>query len=99
MAMHGSLLLARENKQLREANERQKRKRAQKRSYISTRGLLTIAEGLQRVEANRVTKRVAKEVEGVQSQQLRQRAPPRCSICNSLLHKAPRCPSLQRAYR
>jgi hypothetical protein len=47
MAMHSAVLLTNENKQLRAANERQKRKRAQRRSYIATGGVLTVEEGIQ----------------------------------------------------
>ena len=94
MAMHGSLILAEENKQLREENQRQKRKKTQKRSYIGTEGLLTISEGLHRAEeANRVVEEVSRGEE-VQMRQVKQRAPPKCSICNSLSHKAPKCPGL-----
>ena len=42
MAMHSAVLLADENKKLRAANERQKKKRAVRRSYIATGGVLTV---------------------------------------------------------
>ena len=42
MAMHSAVLLTDENKKLRAANERQKKKRAIRRSYIATGGVLTV---------------------------------------------------------
>jgi hypothetical protein len=48
LAMHNVVLLAEENKQLRAANERQKKKRAKRREYIATGGVLTVREGLAR---------------------------------------------------
>ncbi|KFY19052.1 hypothetical protein V493_08171, partial [Pseudogymnoascus sp. VKM F-4281 (FW-2241)] len=48
MAMHSAVLLADENRRLRAANERQKKKRAVRRSYIATGGVLTAQEGLNR---------------------------------------------------
>jgi hypothetical protein len=95
MVIHRSLILAEENKQLKEENTRQKWKRAQKCLYIGTEGLLTIAEGLHWVETNRVVEKVAEEVEEDQSQQLRQYTLPKYSLYSSLLYKAPRYPSLQ----
>ena len=58
-------------------------------------GLLTVAEGLSRIEeATRVVE-VANRTGKGESQQPRQRAAPRCSLCNSLSHRAPKCPCLQ----
>jgi hypothetical protein len=42
MAMHSAVLLADENKKLRATNKRQKKKRAVRRSYIATGGVLTV---------------------------------------------------------
>ena len=47
MAMNSAMLLAEENRQLRAENERQKSKRAKKRSYIAKGGVLTVEEGLE----------------------------------------------------
>ena len=44
LAMHGALLLTIENEKLRTENQRQKRKRAQKRSYLAKGGILTGAK-------------------------------------------------------
>jgi hypothetical protein len=46
MAMNSAVLLAEENRQLQAENERQKKKRANRRSYIATGGVLTVQEGL-----------------------------------------------------
>ena len=48
MAIYSVVLLTDENKKLRAANERQKKKRAVQRSYIATGGVLTVQEGLNR---------------------------------------------------
>ena len=45
LAMNSAVLLAEENRQLRRANERQKRKRAKKRTFIARGGVLTVQEG------------------------------------------------------
>ena len=49
MAMHGAVLLAEENRQLRTENQRQKKKKQRKRTFIATGGVLTVQEGLDRV--------------------------------------------------
>ena len=40
--MNSAVLLAEENRQLRGENKRQKKKRAKRRAFIATRGVLTI---------------------------------------------------------
>ena len=50
LVMHSAVLLTDENKKLWTANERQKKKRAVRRSYIATGGVLTVQEGLNRSE-------------------------------------------------
>ena len=59
--MNSAVLLAEENRQLRVENERQKKKRAKKRLYIATGGVLTIQEGLDlsNVANTRLESRVA----------------------------------------
>jgi hypothetical protein len=44
--MHNAVLLIEENRQLQAENERQKKKRAKQRLYITTGGVLTVQEGL-----------------------------------------------------
>ena len=45
MAMNSAVLLAEENRQLHIENQRQKKKRAERRSYIATGGVLTFRKG------------------------------------------------------
>jgi len=51
MAMLSAVLLASENENLRMENRRQKRKRAQRRTYIARGGVLLGAEGASRAQA------------------------------------------------
>src|SRR5450432_2211420 len=46
MAMNSAVLIVEENRQLRIENQRQKKKRAKRRSYIATGGVLIVQEGL-----------------------------------------------------
>lgn len=88
MAMHSAVLLADENKKLRAANERQKKKRAVRRSYIATGGILTVQEGLDRSVAINIEP-TAQSTGGAREQRIR--APRTCSICGSLEHTARTC--------
>ena len=89
MAMHSAVLLTDENKKLRAANERQKKKRAVRRSYIATGGVLTVQEGLDRsVIAN--TEPTGQSTSEVEERRIR--APRTCSMCKSLEHLARTCP-------
>ena len=92
MAMHSAILLASENERLAAENGRQKRKRAQKRSYVARGGIYTAAEALNL--ANNQQRELAEAIQAEGSQQ-RQRAPLRCSWCSSLEHKITRCPGYQ----
>ena len=86
--MYSAVLLADENKKLRAANERQKKKRAVRRSYITTGGVLTIQEGVNRsVTTN--TEATGESTGGVEERRIR--APRTCSICRSLEHTARTC--------
>jgi hypothetical protein len=90
--MNSTVLLAEENRQLQAENERQKKKRVKKRSYIATGGVLTVQEGLD-------LSQIANE--GLQSRvatletTVKTRAPRMCSMCKSLLHTARTCPTKQ----
>ena len=96
MAMQGAALLASENEQLRVANARQKAKRGGKRSFIATGGILTMGEGAElahnQIEEQNVTPPEGGVPGGVPR---KTRAKLHCSLCNSLEHKAPQCPSCQ----
>ena len=87
MVMQNAALLLEENKQLRAANDRQKAKRARKRLFISQLTTLTAAEGIQLVQQSNIQDTAP----AVESNGIRQRAPPRCSLCNSLQHNARTC--------
>lgn len=88
MAMHSAVILASQNEQLLAENRRQKRKRAQKRSYIAKGGVLSVAEAQKLIN-------IAVEAENqptvAEAPEQQKRAPPKCSLCGSLLHKANRC--------
>jgi hypothetical protein len=86
--MHNAAILAGENESLRATNERQKRKQAKQRSYIATERVLTVEEGMRRVE-----QRDADRNGGIESglSEGKQRAPRRCSKCNSYNHTARTC--------
>jgi len=87
MAMLSAVLLASENEKLRIENQRQKRKRAQPRTYIARGGVLSGAEGLSRAQAAEAPAEAAAERP--------QRAPRKCSICASTEHNARTCPRRQ----
>ena len=88
MAMHSAVLLVTENEKLRTKNQRQKRKRAQKRSYLAKGGILTgiTAQTL-------IQNRESSHTEAVEGREGKvwQYAPPKCSLCQSLLHNARTC--------
>jgi hypothetical protein len=83
MAMNSAVLLAEENRQLRIENQRQKKKRAKKRSYIATGSVLIVQKGLDLLQiANEgLEGRVANEEAIVRTRVL-------CtySMCKSLSH-------------
>jgi hypothetical protein len=86
--MHKAAILEKENEGLRAANERQKRKKAKKRSYIATDSVLTVQEAVDLME-NRDTV-VNAGTEGDASV-VTTRAPRKCSKCNSTGHTARTC--------
>lgn len=92
MAMHNAVLLASQNEKLFAENHRQKRKRAQRHSYIAREGVLTGGEAQSLIETddNSGTAAVEEAASGV-----RQRAPPKCSVCSSLAHNARTCSERQ----
>ena len=97
--MHSATILAEENRKLRSENERQKKKRATRRQYIATGGVLTVREGIRRVQASQQaigqvqTGNIAL-VEGIITplEQLQTRAPRMCSVCRSLAYTTRTCP-------
>ena len=90
--MSSAVLLTSENKKLRIENQRQKKKRAKKRTYIARGGILSGAEGASRAQAARegVVERAAEA-----AAERPQRAPRKCSMCESTEHTARTCPRRQ----
>ena len=94
LTMQGAILLAKENKDLRAANEKQKQKRTRSRRQIPT------EEGLSVQEASQL---ITEPVESIEAPpppprrspspalQPRARAPPKCSGCGEIGHKINRC--------
>jgi len=88
VAMHSAIFLAHENERLRTENQRQKRKKAQKRSYLAKGGVLTGAEAQSLIETERISRT---EAEARDRGEVRQRALLKCSVCQSLEHNARTC--------
>ena len=88
MAMHSAVLLADENRALRAANKKQKRKQGRTNVAISQGGVLTVAEDQDRTE--RAVKERLEPAEH-QSSKPKKRAPSRCSLCSSFEHTARSC--------
>ena len=92
MAMLSTVLLTSENEKLRIENQCQKKKRAEKRTYIARGGVLSGAEGASRAQA-------AQEgvVEGAAeaATERPQRVPRKCSMCYSIKHNIRTCPRRQ----
>jgi len=73
-------------------NQRQKRKRAKKCTYIARGGVLLGAEGASRAQA---TQGGAAEGAAEAVAERPQQVPRKCSICKSLEHTAHTCPRRQ----
>ena len=89
LAMQSATLLKAENKTLRAANEKVKKKRAKKRSYIGRGEILTPAEALGSCAPEAGVEIVP--VEPIVAPRA-QRGPRLCSICRSPSHTARSCP-------
>ena len=86
------MLLASENKKLYIKNQRQKRKRVKKCTYIARGGILLGAEGASRAQA--IQGGVAGGAVEAAAERP-QRVPRKCSMCKSLEHTACTCPRRQ----
>ena len=93
--MNSAVLLAEENRQLRRENARQKKKRAKKKAYIATGGVLTLQEGIDLNQAGPKGPKGPKGRAVNQEANVQPRAPRMCSLCRSLLHTARTCPVKQ----
>lgn len=61
--MHNAVIFTEENRQLWAKNQKQKAKRAKKRIYIATKGVLSVQESLNRL--NTASKELVREVGGI----------------------------------
>lgn len=92
LVMHSSAILMVENKTLRAANEKVKKKRQQKRSYIDRGGALTrleVEEGQNQVV---IEEEVGNQRVVHSEPEVLNRTPRMCSLCRSLQHTARTCP-------
>lgn len=88
MAMHSAAILAAENRALKAANKKQKRKQERRHTYIGQEDALTIEEGIDRVRrANEEESRVVE----VTKERPQKRAARQCSICRTVRHTAHTC--------
>lgn len=92
VAMNQALILDHEVKQLRSSNQRQKQKRETSRTYIASGGILTGAEGQQRVQEMEEAGREVVE----EGERPRKRAPPQCTNCHLIGHNRTSCPTRPR---
>jgi hypothetical protein len=92
MAMHSATILAVENRKLRAANEKVKKKRQKKKSYVGRGGVLSAIEVQEAQRGSRTEVEVEIPVVGQPSHDVLPRAPRMCSICRSLEHTARTCP-------
>ena len=90
--MNSAILLVKENRQLHIENQRQKKKKAKRRLYITTSSVLIVQKGLDLLQTTNesLQGRVA-----TKKATIRMRAPRTCSICKSLSHTARTCPTKQ----
>lgn len=92
MAMHGAALVSEENERLRSENQRQRRKRDMRRSYVAHGGVLAVEKGLRLAEesANGV------EGSGARSGATRKTGAQRlCSRCKLPGHDVRSCPGIK----
>ena len=88
--MHSAVILAKENSELRTANQRRKQKQQHRRRYIAHGGVLQAQQGqflVQRVENGE------QEANQNGATNVRRRALPTCSNCHIQGHTIRQCPS------
>jgi hypothetical protein len=86
--MQSARILAAENKKLRAASQRERRRQDQRHQYIARGGALQAQQG-QQLAAE--AERVVVEVEQAQATRGRQRAPPTCTKCHVQGHTRTQC--------
>lgn len=92
MAMHNATLLAAENRKLRAANEKVRKKREKRKTYVGKGGSLTALEVQEAQRVVAIQEEVENPVVEQPVQPSRSRAPRMCSLCRSLDHTARTCP-------
>lgn len=92
LAMYGVTILTAENRQLRAANEKVRKKRTKKTEFVSRGGTLTAQEVLETRDQALIHAEARIPVVELPSRTVSTRAPLTCSICKSLEHTARRCP-------
>ena len=92
MAMHSATILAAENKRLQTANEKVKKKRQKKKSYVGKGGVLSAAEVQEAQRGVVIEEDTTMQIVTQPSQLSFTCAPQLCSICRSLEHTACTCP-------
>ena len=95
MAIQSAVLLAAENRKLRAANERVKKKRAKRKSYVGKGQVLSAQEVQEGQVQSVVEEEGGNQVIRESELALPIRAPRTCSICRSLEHTARTCPERQ----
>jgi hypothetical protein len=93
LTMHSAVLLVDQNEKLQAENKRQKRKREQKRTFLTKGGVLSGAEAQALIENGESSRT---EVVEAEPSGVRRRAPSKCSLCSSLEHNARTCAKRQR---
>jgi DDE superfamily endonuclease len=93
IAMHSAVILAKENKELRTANERRERKQQYRRQYIAQGGVLQTQQGQFLTQTRENRDQEAGQNKGVV---VRQRAPKTCSNCGIQSHTRTTCSNIQR---
>jgi hypothetical protein len=91
LAMHNATILAAENRQLRAANAKVRKKRAKKTVLVSRGGTLTAQEVLESQNQAVIHDEVRIQVVEPPSRTVSTRAPPTCSVCKSLEPTARTC--------
>lgn len=87
MAMHSAAILARENKELKAANAKQKRKQEKHCTYISQGEGLTVEQGMDHIQRGKEVERGVVELE----EQPQKHTAPQCSVCGVVGHTACTC--------
>jgi hypothetical protein len=94
LAMHSAVILARENQELRAANEKQVKNSKKSKKQIPHQGSLTIKKGAQLLQATQVANKAMEEAiqqEASDALNTQQHAPPQCSKCHVVGHKRTQC--------